>query len=593
MSRVADRYRPVDRTVRRRDPSGRVILGMFGVALLLLLFSAADVRGFVSQREGLVGHDALLAVTGGVEAVSRGIGLAALRAELEAKIAEGLPTERVGVAPEPEVPPAPPPEPPPRPGEGWTGPADPGGERVRSVLIVGASSIQYYLGGELERSLQAQYPGVEVHRLGKLGTGLVRDDVFDWPAELHRLQEEHAPDVVVCQFGGNDAQAWLSGGRIAFGKPGWDEAYRARLVEVMQQIRDDGATPVFVGMPKMRDDGFSGRIARVNRVTREAAAQTGAHFVPTWDFTTTPRGAYQVEVTFEGRRGRMRMSDGIHYSRLGARYAAHHLVMRLEQHVPLVPGDETLAVALHRRIDSAARRKVVPYLAYVPRQPPPEGLPVLVLLHGAWDSWTAWADHAHRELQRLATAHRLILVLPDGEPFGWYLDSQRVLDNQIATHLVHEVIPDVREHLPATDRLGLMGLSMGGHGAIVTAMRSPGLAVSVSSMSGAVDLSAARDRESLQALLGPYDEDPAAWHAWSARHRLLADPATARALALRLHTGASDASWTAPNRRLHEELTRAGIPHVWEEVPGGHVWEVWTAALPAHVAWHAQALHAD
>lgn len=599
--KVIDKHRVVDTTVRTRSPGWRVVGGVALVAAFLALWGASDIRAWVSSKESLPAQEALVVATSSAETVSEAVGLLAARRFVEGLTQPLQHTAKLGTAPPPPLPEAslvdaaPPPvveEPNLGPGARWVGPEDPGGNAVRSVLVVGASSVQYYLGTELERRMEAEYPGVSVHRLGKLGTGLVRDDVFDWAAELKTLQATHKPQVVVAQFGGNDAQPiTVDGKRIPVGGDGWDEAYRNKLVRVMRQIRSDGAVPLFVGMPVMRDAGFSNRIKRVNRVTQEAAAITGSRFVPTWDLAANPDGSYRVEIEHGGRRGTLRMQDGIHYSRLGAQYVAEKLTERLEQHVPLVPADPSLAVTVHRSIESAARGRTVPYMAFVPREVPPEGLPMLLLLHGAWDSWTAWSDHAHRDLQRLATEHSLVIVLPDGDPFGWYLDSDRVPGARIATHLVEELIPDAREHLPVNDRLGLGGLSMGGHGAIVTAMRNPGLATSVSSMSGAVDLTVARSRKPLQERLGLYEDAPDAWHAWSARHLLAAHPDRARSFALRLHTGDRDKNWTAPNRALHAQLDAAGIEHVWEEVPGGHTWTVWKAALPEHVAWHAEHLH--
>jgi hypothetical protein len=45
----------------------------------------------------------------------------------------------------------------------------------------------------------------------------------------------------------------------------------------------------------------------------------------------------------------------------------------------------------------------------------------LLLLHGANGSFADWPQHAHGELQRLAEAHGLIIVIPDGAKDGWYV----------------------------------------------------------------------------------------------------------------------------------------------------------------------------
>jgi hypothetical protein len=571
---------------------------------VLSAWMAPDVRTWLAASQA---PDAVVAAASSWERIAQVAGFPAARSAVDGagdrllfspkvlnkrqKVVPGAGTPVSEPAAQPAVvAPAPAPQ---GPGERWVGPDDEGGGRVDSVLLVGASSMQYYLGTELETRLETEYPGLRVERLGKLGTGLVRNDVFDWPGEIAKLAAEHQPDVVVMQFGGNDAQPFLVGEkRIQLGTDEWDALYQERLVSLAGQVAAVGAVPVFVGLSTMRDEGFNGRIARVNRVTEGAALVAGARYISTWDIGADEKGNYGSEVSYQGRRGLMRMEDGVHFSRLGAQYAADRLVIRLEQHVSLVHPDPALAVPVTRWVESTARSKRTPYLAFVPRDVPKEGLPALVLLHGAWDGWTAWSEHAHRDLQRLATEHKVILVFPDGEPHGWYLDSDRVPGNQIDTYLYRELLPDIREYLPVNGQLGVMGLSMGGHGALLAAIRHPGTFRSVSSLSGAVDLSVAKDRKALQDLLGPYEDAPESWQTWSVVHQVAARPAGLRGVPLRLHCGTADSRWIAPNRALHAALETNGVAHTWEEVPGGHTWDVWLKALPEHVAWHAGYLHA-
>ncbi len=65
--------------------------------------------------------------------------------------------------------------------------------------------MQFYLGSELERRLE-RYRQVELHRFGKLGTGLARPDNFDWSKHITSLLEGFKPHIVIGQFGGNDGQ---------------------------------------------------------------------------------------------------------------------------------------------------------------------------------------------------------------------------------------------------------------------------------------------------------------------------------------------------------------------------------------------------
>lgn len=228
-------------------------------------------------------------------------------------------------------------------------------------------------------------------------------------------------------------------------------------------------------------------------------------------------------------------------------------------------------------------------VAYVPDADGP--LPVLYLLHGAWGAFSDWSLAAHDALCAAAIAHRVILVCPEGLPFGWYLDSPRVPENQIRTHLIDELIPYVQANLPASEVRSIGGLSMGGHGALLLSLTHPGTFQAASSMSGAVDICHVPKSKQITRLLGAYADHEAAWVAHSAARQLIERAEVAAKLPMRLTCGTDDI-WFQTNLEVHEGLEKRGIAHVWEAAPGaGHTWDYWIAQLPLHVAWHASILH--
>lgn len=420
MPKVIDKYRPVDPTPTTRTRPWPIVAVSAGLVLLGALWSSADLVALVSAKESLPLHPAWLTTAQAVHGVSTATGIASLRDAVDALVDPLQHTATIGARPAPEPPVEPvttvvadtdPPDPEAPPGAGWVGP---GKDKVQRVLLIGASSMQYYLGTELERRLEAEYPGMTVHRLGKLGTGLVRQDVFDWPATVRRLLDEHRPQVVVIQLGGNDAQPIVADGkRISFGRAGWAPEYQRRMGGLLRDIRQAGAVPIVLGMPVMRDPGFSDRMRRMNDITREVAEAEGARFVETWDLVSTDDGSYRVDVEFGGKRGNMRLQDGIHYSRLGARYLADRLIVRLEQEVPMVgaPPEEgpAPAVALRQVTEEGVR-----YLAYVPREVPEAGLMAEIRVRPTETAWPAWADSEHPKARREASTRGRIVVLVDG-----------------------------------------------------------------------------------------------------------------------------------------------------------------------------------
>lgn len=574
-------------------PAGLVVCAWATLALLTL-YGAPDLRAYLLHDPALAAHSG--AVVTRLDTMAEASGALSVRSSIEqltSRFARPLvvlkraPEEApavASVARPSEISPLPVAD-----GQAASEPAGP-----KRVLLVGASSIQYYVGAELERLLES-YQGVVVRRVGRLSTGLARPDVFDWVAELRRLVGEFRPDLVIGMFGGNDTQNLVldDGQVLTFGTEPWKRAYRKRVRELVEWLRSTGAQAVMLGMPSMRSARYARKISRVNAATREATEAAGGVYVDTWDISADPNGQYRRTVTHRGETGLMRLPDGIHYSRLGARFVSERIAHRLETRFSFTPADPSLATVTRHEVSSRLRGKPVPYLAFVPQElRAGERLPVLYLLHGASSSFAEWSERAHELLQRLSTSHRLILVAPDGDAHGWWVDSTRVAGSRIESFIVKELLPDVERRLPVSGKRGVLGISMGGNGALALALRHPGTFHVVGSMSGAVDLTEARTRSALIERLGAFEENPAAWRAYSALHLVRARPEVARDLPIRLTVGRAD-RWVRANRALRGALEAVGARPLHEESEGGHSWSHWLSVLPVHIAWQGEQLHGN
>ncbi|MCB9682857.1 MAG: DUF459 domain-containing protein [Alphaproteobacteria bacterium] len=602
---VADKYKPVRTASATLAPAGATWVLALLTAVVVAASSADTMTREATYGEGYSAP--AVALLHGLASLGEATGLAPARRWLDELSAPLDDTARwFKKARKPAVPAdaknvstQPPPEPSVPPGERWAATKDAG--RAHRILIVGASSIQYAIGTELERELNESYEDLEVYRKGKVATGLARPDVFDWPKEIDRLVDEFGPDVVIGQFGGNDGQNLVDpeGHPLSVFTEGWEAEYGRRLTEVTRSIAAKGARFVILGMPVMRSDAFTKKIRWLNDVTRRFVEDAGGTYVDITDLSVDADGNYEPSVRFEGTSGRMRMDDGIHFTRLGGQYVAWHLVHKLEREMVLVPrtpeaeGDAAPppppAVA-HRFDVPSTVRPTTPLLAFVPQDVPTEGLPVWYLLHGAWDDWTAWSTHDHDALQALAAAQRMIIVTPDGEPFGFWLDGTVAPDHRIATWFEQDLVPFVDATLPSNGTRAISGLSMGGHGALTLAMAHSDAYVAATSMSGAVDLTKSTYRQ-LEDWLGPYAADPAAWEARSTLQLVTAHPERLAHVAVMLTCGRQDKTWWAPNEALHELLLARGIAHTWDPRDGGHTWELWDAALPDHAAFVGEVVH--
>ncbi len=598
---VVDKYRPVSTEPTTVSPPVRIVLSVWAFALLLVLYGAPHLHRWITFQEDSWFQAGSLAALEQVEAVSNRIGMGYVRSAIDAvpavlyddtlrlfvttEDAEPADSETVEAEvaeAESTLAPLWPP---------WDAPWAP--TRPERLMMIGASSIQYYLGAELERRMET-YADVEVLRYGKLSTGIARPDVFDWNEKAAELRDQFHPDVTFALFGGNDCQIMLlrDGSRASFNKPNWIEEYDWRLGNLLEVLQKDGSSAVMMGMPNMRSEEFSGRIEQINMIIETSTTTRGGLFIPSWDLSSNWKGEYRETVFFQGRSASMRLPDGIHYTRHGGEYIADRLLHRIEREFLLIPGDPELAVAMRVRHWSEARQKEVSYLAFVPQQMPEDGLVPLYLLHGAWGSWVDWSENAHQQVAELAGKYGLLIITPDGDEHGWYVDSPMEQHARIETYMMGELIPDVESRFPVAEQRIIMGLSMGGHGAIMLALRHPNRFHSASSMSGVLDISGYHSNQNLVRLLGDPLVHPDRWHAHSAQSLLEEQDEGEFTTPMRISVGVKD-KWLSVNRTFRDTLEAMNVPHVYQESPAGHTWDYWIAQLPEHVEWHVAQVRPD
>ena len=118
--------------------------------------------------------------------------------------------------------------------------------------------------------------------------------------------------------------------------------------------------------------------------------------------------------------------------------------------------------------------------------------PVVYLLHGYGDSDNGWVQFG--EINRQADAAILsgqlppmLIVMPDGER-SWYINSYDG-KSRYEDFFVQELIPEIEQKYPvrAEKRFrGIAGLSMGGYGTLIMAMKHPELFAACAPLSAAV-----------------------------------------------------------------------------------------------------------
>lgn len=232
---------------------------------------------------------------------------------------------------------------------------------------------------------------------------------------------------------------------------------------------------------------------------------------------------------------------------------------------------------------------------YIPPDAKPgEKFPVLFIMHGAYGSFKDWTDKTN--VAELADGFRMILVFPDGGEFGWYVDSPYEKDSQYESYIAKELVAYIDKTYPTVaqkEGRAIMGLSMGGHGALMLSVKHPDVFGSASSMSGILRISNHPEKWQIAGRLGPYSENKKIWESNSVWD--LAEGFTTSSVKLLFDCGVDDTGTgaIADGRETHQKLVSLKVPHIWRELAGSHSWEYWQTHLEEHLNFHQAAMLAQ
>ncbi len=328
---------PAPESPARTLPAGKVLLVMLGALLFAGVFNSSQ---FVAAAEGMPygwQRTVLLGIARPFDDVSRALRLDRPRAGLDSALgrrteqhdegafARALPEPDGSPVPESSAAPSPaasaPDSPQPAPRQQFR---DAGDAAPLKLFVTGDSMIEF-MASKLIGAGGASIDGAsEV----KYGTGLVRDDFFDWPAYARSQMASRHPEAVVMQLGGNDGQNIQLADRtiLQAGSPQWVAEYQRRATLMMQIFTGNGQRQLYwIGMPPAQSGRLFGIYRELNTALAAAARSVpGVTYVDIWhDFA--PDGHYTDFLSLGGRKVLVRARDGIHVNGAGAGLVAQKL----------------------------------------------------------------------------------------------------------------------------------------------------------------------------------------------------------------------------------------------------------------------------
>lgn len=264
-------------------------------------------------------------------------------------------------------------------------------------------------------------------------------------------------------------------------------------------------------------------------------------------------------------------------------------------------------------VSSPAMKSVIPVRVILPKnwaQSPKAQFPVLYMLHGGDDDYTSWTRET--DIEELTQPSDVLVVMPDAGKAGYYSDW-RPGGPQWETFHTGELVRLMQRTYRASSSRAIIGLSMGGFGALNYAAHHQGMYRYVGAMSSYVDLNdpavrislalgSQRDGIDIRRVWGDPVKDSGVWQA----HNPSAMPHAFRGTHVHLSSGngvpgpldlhrsydqvlvgaVAEAMLPRPMEKFASSLRLAGVEvttHFYQ--PGTHAWPYWQREL--HVIWPA------
>jgi enterochelin esterase-like enzyme len=234
--------------------------------------------------------------------------------------------------------------------------------------------------------------------------------------------------------------------------------------------------------------------------------------------------------------------------------------------------------------------------------------PVVYLLHGYTDNNTGWLQFG--EINRYAdkaiaegTIPPMIIIMPNGDS-SWFVNSYDGRE-KYEDFFIQEFMPEVEKiYRIRTEKRyrGIAGLSMGGYGTLIYALKYPELFAAAAPLSAAVyadqELVEMGDN-SFDNVLGPVygkglksrDRLNKAWYENSVLKIIETKPAEELKKVRYWIDCGDDDFLTNGNCMLHMALTAKKVPHEFRVRDGAHNWTYWRTGITDALHFIGESFH--
>ncbi len=179
-----------------------------------------------------------------------------------------------------------------------------------------AAGVAQALDRQMSKFKQLKF---EPLNFAKGSSGFVRDDYYDWNANLPAILAANKMDYLVVFMGSNDRQSMRVNGRSQKPKSMiWREEYIHRIDQFLDETRKHNIKVIWLGQAISRGKSFSADMAVFNEIYRQRVDIKAGNYLDLWAMFTNENGKYTRNgADNNGQVRKLRSSNGIHFTKRG------------------------------------------------------------------------------------------------------------------------------------------------------------------------------------------------------------------------------------------------------------------------------------
>jgi uncharacterized protein len=145
--------------------------------------------------------------------------------------------------------------------------------------------------------------------------------------ERQPVEQQH-PHLTPAQARQADYGPW------EFQSEKWELAYIKRIDATIAALKSAGVPVIWVGLPSQRGTNATDESSYLNELYRSEAEKAGIVYVDIWDGFVDEDGKFSPQgPDYLGQTRRLRTSDGVYFTKFGARKLAHYVEREIERNL--------------------------------------------------------------------------------------------------------------------------------------------------------------------------------------------------------------------------------------------------------------------